>query len=162
MGVWLTNRDTMFTRDEYQQLLYSCLLPESNTLFKGRSSRIITLPPSIMKPKPLWIGKQVITTILENIKPKYFHGLTLYSKSRTSGDSWYPGCEEGRVVFHDGYFVSGVLDKNQLGPSEFGLIHSRGCRRCVGCCEEVIDQILPHEGAYMRNGRSFAHFRRRC
>ncbi|PUU76301.1 hypothetical protein B9Z19DRAFT_991073 [Tuber borchii] len=124
MGVWLTNRDTMFTRDEYQQLLYSCLLPESNTLFKGRSSRIITLPPSIMKPKRLWTGKQVITTILENIKPKYFHGLTLYSKSKTSGDSWYPGCEEGQVVFHDGYFVSGVLDKNQLGPSEFGLIHS--------------------------------------
>jgi len=124
MGVWITNRDTMFTRDEYQQLLYSCLLPESNTLFKGRSSRIITLPPSIMKPKRLWTGKQVITTILENIKPKYFHGLTLYSKSKTPGDSWYPGCEEGQVVFHDGYFVSGVLDKNQLGPSEFGLIHS--------------------------------------
>ncbi|KAG0126699.1 hypothetical protein HOY82DRAFT_627085 [Tuber indicum] len=124
MGVWLTNRDTMFTRDEYQQLLYSCLLPESNALFKGRSSRIIILPPSIMKPKRLWTGKQVITTILENIKPKYFHGLTLYSKSKTPGDSWHPGCEEGQVIFHDGYFVSGILDKSQLGPSEFGLIHS--------------------------------------
>lgn len=126
MGVWLTNRDTMFTREEYQQLLYSCLLPEHNSLFAtpGKSSRIITLPPAIMKPRQMWTGKQVVTTILENIRPKYFAGLTLYSKSKTPGDSWYKGNEEGNVIFHDGYFVSGILDKNQLGPTEFGLIHS--------------------------------------
>lgn len=124
MGVWLTNRDTMFTRSEYQQLLYSCLLPEHNSLFATKSSRIITLPPAIMKPRPMWTGKQVVTTILENIKPEHFVGITLYSKSKTPGDAWNPGSEEGNVIFHDGYFVSGILDKNQLGPTEFGLIHS--------------------------------------
>ena len=126
MGVWLTNRDTMFTRDEYQQLLYSCLLPEHNSLFRtaGKSNRIVTLPPAIFKPRALWTGKQLITTILENIRPKWFSGLTLYSRSKTPGDSWYPGCEEGNIIVHDGYFVSGILDKSQLGPTEFGLIHS--------------------------------------
>jgi DNA-directed RNA polymerase I subunit RPA1 len=126
MGVWLTNRDTMFTRDEYQQLLYSCLVPEHNSLFKtaGKSTRIVTLPPAIFKPRALWTGKQIVTTILENIRPKWFSGLTLYSRSKTPGDSWYPGCEEGNVIVHDGYFVSGILDKSQLGPTEFGLIHS--------------------------------------
>lgn len=126
MGVWLTNRDTMFTRSEYQQLLYSCLLPEHNSLFAtpGKSNRIITLPPAIMKPRPMWTGKQLVTTILENIRPEYFAGITLYSKSKTPGDAWHPKSEEGDVIFHDGYFVSGILDKNQLGPTEFGLIHS--------------------------------------
>ncbi|KAL7275542.1 hypothetical protein RUND412_001501 [Rhizina undulata] len=126
MGVWLTNKDTMFTRDEYQQLLYSCLLPEHNSIFRapGKSSRIIMQPPAIMKPRKLWTGKQIVTTILENIKPKYFDGLTLTSKSKTPGDAWFPGSEEGKVIFHDGYFVSGILDKNQLGPTEFGFIHS--------------------------------------
>jgi DNA-directed RNA polymerase I subunit RPA1 len=33
-------------------------------------SKITTLPPAILKPKPLWTGKQVISTLLKNIVDK--------------------------------------------------------------------------------------------
>jgi DNA-directed RNA polymerase I subunit RPA1 len=119
MAVRITQRDTFFTREEYQQLLYSGLLPEQNN-----GKRVKTIPPAIIKPRPLWTGKQVITSILENIKPEHFDGLTLFSKSKVPGDRWYKGNEEGEVVFHKGYLACGILDKNQIGPTEFGFVHS--------------------------------------
>ena len=63
-GVFLSSRDTFLTRDEYMQLVYAGLreLVEENKL-----QRVQTLPPTIIKPRPLWTGKQVITTVLKNI-----------------------------------------------------------------------------------------------
>lgn len=63
-GVFLTSKDTFLTRDEYMQLVYAGLreLIEENKL-----QRVQTLPPTILKPRPLWTGKQVITTVLKNI-----------------------------------------------------------------------------------------------
>lgn len=57
-GVWMTSRNTFFTRDEYQQLLYGSLRPEDDYTGNGR---ILTMPPSIWKPVPLWTGKQVVS-----------------------------------------------------------------------------------------------------
>ncbi|KZF25200.1 DNA-directed RNA polymeras-like protein I subunit [Xylona heveae TC161] len=121
MGVWMTNRDTFFTRDDYQQLLYSCLRPESN---HTTSQRILTVPPAIIKPVPKWTGKQVITTVLKNIKPPSHPGLSLTSKSSTSSDRWGEKSEEGIVIFKDGELLCGILDKAQLGPSGLGMVHS--------------------------------------
>lgn len=122
MAVALTQRDTFFTREEYQQLLYSGLLPEQHASSWGQ--RVKTVPPAVMKPRALWTGKQVITSVLENIRPEHFDGLTLFSKSKVPGDRWYKGCEEGEVIFHQGYLACGILDKNQIGPTEFGFVHS--------------------------------------
>ena len=55
-GVWMTCQDTFFTREQYFQLLYGALRPENN--FEG--GRLITLPPTIWKPKPFWTGKQIV------------------------------------------------------------------------------------------------------
>lgn len=128
MGVWMSNRDTMFTRDEYQQLLYSCLRPEDGHIVgdDGESlNRILTIPPAIIKPVPMWTGKQVITTILHNICRRDLPGLTMSAKSKISGERWgSKDNEEGVVLFQRGYFVHGILDKNHLGPTEYGFIHS--------------------------------------
>ncbi|KAL8950263.1 MAG: hypothetical protein Q9222_003688 [Ikaeria aurantiellina] len=121
MGVWLTNRDTMFTRGEYYQLLYSCLRPENNHTITGR---ITTIAPAIIKPRALWSGKQIVTTILRNITPETHPGLTLLGKSQTPGDRWNPASEEDMVRFQDGEFLTGILDKAHLGPSGGGFIHS--------------------------------------
>lgn len=56
-GVWMTSRGTFFNREEYQQLLYGSLRPEDGSTGNGR---VITLPPTIWKPEPLWTGKQVV------------------------------------------------------------------------------------------------------
>lgn len=139
MGVQFTSRDTFFDRDQYQQLLYNCLRPEDNhTIYE----RIETVPPAVLKPKMLWTGKQVITTVLKNITPDHYMGINLVSKSSTSSESWNEttindptkwNVEQGNtafrdteqiVIFQNGQHISGILDKGQLGPSSGGLIHS--------------------------------------
>lgn len=121
MGVWLSNRDSLFDREDYHQLLYGCLRPENN---HTTSDRIQTVIPAILKPRSLWTGKQVITTILKNIIPDTHPGLTLLGKSQTSGDRWGDDSEEGIVIFQDGELLCGILDKAHLGPSGGGFIHS--------------------------------------
>ena len=127
MGVWLTNRDTFFGREDYYQLLYACLRPESN---HTASAKIETITPAVVKPRALWTGKQIISSVLKNITPVTHEGLTLAGKSQTTGDRW--GDEPGRnkedredkVIFQDGELLCGILDKAHLGPSGGGFVHS--------------------------------------
>ena len=121
MGVWLTNKDIFFNREEYQQLLYSCMRPEDD---HTENLRIESIPPMILKPKQLWTGKQVITSVLANIKPSSHPGLTLQGKSQTQAERWGEDSEEGTVIFKDGEFLCGILDKAHLGPAGGGLVHS--------------------------------------
>lgn len=122
ISVSLCNKDTFVHRGDYHQLVYSALRPESGHILR---ERIELLPPAIFKPRPLWTGKQVITTILRNITPPSSGGLWMDGNSKIKGSAWGPaGDEEGTVIFHDGVFVSGILDKSHLGPSSGGLIHS--------------------------------------
>ena len=121
MSVQFCSRDAMFTRDEYQQLLYNCLRPEDGHTV---SESIKMVPPAILKPKHVWTGKQVITTVLKNVTPETRAGLNMTGKSSTSASSWGSGSEEQDVIFKDGELLCGILDKAQLGPSAGGLIHS--------------------------------------
>ena len=121
MGVWLCNRDTFFDRSDYYQLLCSCLRPENNQTV---TNRIETVPPALFKPQPLWTGKQIISSVLKNITPPSHPGLTLEGKSQTGGDRWGEKSEEGQVIFKDGEFLCGILDKAQLGPTGKGFVHS--------------------------------------
>lgn len=57
-GVWMTCQDAFFTREEYFQLLYGALRPEDD---QDASERLLTLPPTIWKPIPLWTGKQIVS-----------------------------------------------------------------------------------------------------
>ncbi|KAJ5658746.1 DNA-directed RNA polymerase I subunit [Penicillium longicatenatum] len=119
MGTWFTCRDSFFDEEDYHQLLYSCLRPENSHIV---GDRIQLVAPAFVKPKYLWTGKQVITTILKNIQPPQRAGLTLKSKSSTPANRWGEGSEEGDVIFKDGEFLCGILDKKQLGPTAGGLV----------------------------------------
>ncbi|KAF9870550.1 RNA polymerase Rpb1 [Colletotrichum karsti] len=121
VSVALCNKDTFFDRDAYQQLIYSALRPESGHIL---GERIELIPPAVIKPIPRWTGKQVVTTILKNIKPPNGEGLWMTGKSQVKGAQWAKDSEEGDVLFQDGQFLSGILDKAQLGPSSGGLIHA--------------------------------------
>lgn len=121
MGTWFTSRDSFFDEEDYHQLLYCCLRPENSHIV---TDRIELVEPSIIRPQPLWTGKQVISTILKNVTPANSSGLSLEGKSSTSGDCWGEGSEEGRVIFRNGELLCGILDKAQLGPTGGGLIHS--------------------------------------
>ncbi|KAL2358495.1 hypothetical protein BJ546DRAFT_12388 [Cryomyces antarcticus] len=121
MGVWLTNKDTFFEKEDYYQLVYACLRPEQNHTTSGK---IEILTPAFIKPKPLWTGKQVITTVLQNITPEGLPGLTLESKSSTGADQWGTKSEEQNVFFKKGYLSTGIIDKKQIGPSSGGFVNA--------------------------------------
>ncbi|KAF9890317.1 hypothetical protein FE257_005983 [Aspergillus nanangensis] len=121
MGTWFTCRDSFFDEEDYHELLYCCLRPENHHTV---TERIQLIDPTIIRPKPLWTGKQVITTILKNIMPPGSAGLWLKSKSSTPGDRWGKGNEEDQVIFQDGEMLCGILDKKQIGPTAGGLIDS--------------------------------------
>jgi DNA-directed RNA polymerase I subunit RPA1 len=70
----MTIRGRFFTRSEYQQHVYSALVD-----FPGK---IKTFPPAILKPEPLWSGKQIISTIIVNLTPTDKVPPTLYSSAK--------------------------------------------------------------------------------
>ncbi|KAG2223195.1 hypothetical protein INT45_011541 [Circinella minor] len=107
-GVWMTSRNTFFTREEYHQLLYGSLRPEADGTGNGR---ILTMPPTVWKPVPLWtVGKAPLNT---------------KSKSKVPGRYWGPDAkEEENVLVMDGELLIGILDKSQFGASAYGLVHS--------------------------------------
>ena len=121
-GVWMTSKNTLYTRAQYQQMLYGALRPENG--YSG-GGRVLTLPPAVLKPQPLWTGKQVISTVLLNLKPANAEGLYLQSKAKVSGKLWGKDhASEQDVIFHDGELLCGVLDKSQFGAASYGLVHS--------------------------------------
>ncbi|KAF9226653.1 beta and beta-prime subunits of DNA dependent RNA-polymerase [Gyrodon lividus] len=120
-GVWMTCQDTFFSRDEYFQLLYGALQPENS---ESSSDRLKTLPPTIWKPRPLWTGKQIISTVLLNIKPSTAEGLNLESTSKVPGNLWGKGSSEDQIVVMEGELLRGVLDKSAFGATDYGLVHS--------------------------------------
>ncbi|KAE8244306.1 hypothetical protein A4X13_0g6690 [Tilletia indica] len=122
-GVWMTCKDSLFSREEYQQLLYGALRTEED--YTGQGGRLIMLDPAIHKPQYLWTGKQIISTLLLNLKPAGAAGLNLKSKAKVAGRYWgkdHSGEEE--VLFNDGELLTGVLDKSQFGASAYGFVHS--------------------------------------
>lgn len=153
-GVWMCNKSSFFTRDEYFQLVYGALRTENN--YTGRS-RIITLPPAIYKPKPMWTGKQIISTIMTNLTPTNAKGLNLTSKNKIQNKLWMrddssdPDMSEENVIFVDGHLVCGVLDKSQYGASAYGLIHSVHelygpyiANRLLGVLSRLLTKYLQH------------------
>ncbi|CAB5372246.1 unnamed protein product [Rhizophagus irregularis] len=118
-GLWMTCKDTFFIKGDYQQIVYAALRPDPCD-----ARRVLTIPPAIYKPKPLWTGKQVITTILMNLTRGRVP-LNLKSKNKISAGYWgWSASEEDTVIFMDGEHLTGVLDKSQFGATAFGLVHS--------------------------------------
>ncbi|KAI9145358.1 hypothetical protein BKA69DRAFT_1050972, partial [Paraphysoderma sedebokerense] len=121
-GVMLTSRDTFLSKDDYQQILMGSL-PE-RIMEKGR---LLLMQPAVIKPRKMWTGKQVISTILLNLTQDD-EPLNLTSKPKVGGKYWgsrlCPVSEEGEVIFLDGELLTGVLDKSQFGASGYGLVHS--------------------------------------
>ncbi|KAH7310477.1 DNA-directed RNA polymerase I subunit RPA1 [Stachybotrys elegans] len=121
VSISLCSRDCFFSRGDYYSLVYSAIRPENGHIV---GERIQLLPPAIIKPVPRWTGKQIITTILKNTQPPSHGPLTLHGTSQIQGKQWGANSEEGTVLIQDGEFITGILDKSQIGQSSGGLIHA--------------------------------------
>lgn len=92
------------------QLVYAGL---RELISENKLSKVETLAPTIIKPRALWTGKQVISTILKNIvlsglspkevkRQKDICGMNLDGKARLNPKEWGPlGKEEGEVIIRD-------------------------------------------------------------
>lgn len=128
-GVFMTSKDTFLSKEQYNQLVYIGL---RELIEMDKIPRIEAMQPAILKPKPLWTGKQVISTLLKNIvfkekeyKKHNLTGLNTSFKSKLAAKEWGQlGKEEGDVLFRDNEHLRGCLDKSAFGASEFGLVHS--------------------------------------
>ncbi|XP_065316447.1 DNA-directed RNA polymerase I subunit RPA1-like isoform X2 [Gordionus sp. m RMFG-2023] len=162
-GVLLTNRGKFFDRRDYQDLIYKAFgdraVPNiftrnynGNTISESLGKRLYTIKPAILKPKVLWSGKQIISTVLLNSigsdrakcfnmynkKSKVTEDLYCTKKSSKMDDRNFTSIhldilskhhlsEDGALV-RNGYWIRGIFDKSHFGASPFGLIH---------CCQEL-------------------------
>src|SRR5258708_7174740 len=140
-GVWMTNKQTFFTREEYHQIIYGALQPENEYTGGGT---VLTVSPAIWKPRTLWTGKQIvcaitcfqmlygpdslplfqISTVMKNITPSNSKGLNLESKAKVPNKYWGANSTEQDVIFGDGEVVCGILDKSQFGATPYGMVHA--------------------------------------
>lgn len=127
-SVYLTMKDTFFTREEYFQLVYASL---EKSLNSHRIRKIVPAAPAILKPKMLYTGKQIISTIISSLCTSELVDHIVNAKmsfehnTKLGKDIWGKGHElEGTIIVRDNEMLTGVLDKNDIGASDFGLIHS--------------------------------------
>nr|KAF6430073.1 RNA polymerase I subunit A [Molossus molossus] len=131
-GANMTIRGCFFTREQYMELVYRGLT--------DKVGHVKLFAPAILKPFPLWTGKQVVSTLLINIIPEEHIPLNLSGKAKISGRAWVkesprpvPGFNpdsmcESQVIIREGELLCGVLDKAHYGSSAYGLVH---------CCYEI-------------------------
>ncbi|KYN44618.1 DNA-directed RNA polymerase I subunit RPA1 [Trachymyrmex septentrionalis] len=130
-GVRLTTRGRFFSKAHYTQLVYTAL--------PIMQKDIILLPPTIIKPKMLWSGKQILSTVIINIIPSHKTRINLISSTKIRAKEWQTeiprrwkcGTEfknsmtmsEAQVIIRHGELLCGVLDKMHYGATPYGLIH---------------------------------------
>ena len=130
-GVCLSLRGNFFDRNDYMELVY--------TAISDCTSDISTLPPTIIKPVPLWSGKQIISTVIINSISRQKGLINLNASAKISAKEWEArksrkwkcGVEftdsktmsEAEVIIRNGELLCGVLDKTHYGATPYGLIH---------------------------------------
>jgi DNA-directed RNA polymerase II subunit RPB1 len=72
--------------------------------------------PAIVKPRPLWTGKQLFSMICPNINYK--------GKSKNHSDKNPPfNYCDSEVLIHSGLLLQGIVDKNIVGASGGSVVH---------------------------------------
>ncbi|KAJ8947653.1 hypothetical protein NQ318_009537 [Aromia moschata] len=131
-GVRLSLRGRFFNKDDYQQLVFQAL--------SFKTSKLILLPPAIMKPVALWSGKQILSTVIINIIPSGRERINLTATAKIPAKAWQTGkarewkaggtpfsnpniMSEAEVIIRGGELLVGVFDKMHYGATPYGLIH---------------------------------------
>lgn len=110
----MTSKDTFLNRSQVMQLM----MPVDYPLVD-----VTMLPmPSILKPEPLWTGKQVFSFLF----PRISLDMVVRNGVADGIDKKPDGVMdmlERRVVVHDGCLLAGSLCKKTMGVSAGGIIH---------------------------------------
>lgn len=131
-GVYkFTRRDVFLTKEQVMNLLM--WVPDWDGVIPQ---------PAILKPRPRWTGKQIISLALP-------HGLNL---KRSSDEGFSPANDDG-VLVHGGELMYGMFAKKHVGASGGGIIHiifnEKGWETTVNFfngCQRIINYWLLHNG----------------
>jgi DNA-directed RNA polymerase beta' subunit len=115
-AVILTMKDAFFTQTEYQDLVYGAIYHLCD------NKPVVTLPPTIYKPRKLWTGKQIISTVLKHLADGR-KGINMDGKSKLKGEVFGHDSMDSEVVFRDNNLLCGVLDKQQFGSEHGSIVH---------------------------------------
>ncbi|KAJ1979758.1 DNA-directed RNA polymerase II core subunit rpo21 [Dimargaris cristalligena] len=114
--------------------------------------------PCILKPKPLWSGKQIFSMVIPSgINCTRFHS-THPDEEKTDIS---PG--DTKVIIEDGVLLAGIVCKKTVGASESGLIHvimlergSETCKMFFNGTQTVINYWFLHNGFSIGIGDTIA------
>lgn len=136
----LTSKDTFLRRDQFMQLIM-------NINYSTTRSPSQLPPPAVLKPVPLWTGKQLFSMFLPPVS----------LKKNVSGNSTLTATEklmaDETVVIRRGQLLTGKLCKQTLGPSSGGVIHAackllepRTALNFMSDCQRVVNHWLEWQG----------------
>jgi len=120
----LTCKDTFLDRAQFQQLVYVSLSGLPGTEIVMPSDHISLPTPAILRPRPLWTGKQVVTALLAHLCRPPLPKLNLDAKAKTPATAFGEEHMEHEVIFRCGELLCGVLDKGAIGSSSLGIVHT--------------------------------------
>jgi len=129
----LTRKDVFFTREEFCRLC----------TYLGDAAEHVDLPlPSIIKPRALWTGKQLMSILVRpNASINSLVNVECEEKFYTNKDQHFCS-EEGFVAFRGGEHICGVLGKKTLGSDNksglfYVLIRDYGAVETTRCMSRL-------------------------
>jgi DNA-directed RNA polymerase I subunit RPA1 len=137
-GVKMTCKDTFLEKWEYQQLIFAALASLPGLEVIRSDMDIELMPPTIRKPRELWTGKQVITTLLHHLRrgndrddfsssaqaDVLLPGISMERKTKTPPTAFGESMQEHLLLIRDGELLRGILDKAAFGATDFSLVHA--------------------------------------
>ncbi|KAJ8111619.1 hypothetical protein ONZ43_g5576 [Nemania bipapillata] len=100
--------------------------------------------PAILKPRPRWTGKQIVSMIIPR-------EISLYSKP--DKDIAYAPLKDSGLLIQCGELLFGLLTKKNVGAASGGIVHlcynelgSDGAMAFLNGCQRVINYWLLHNG----------------
>ncbi|SGZ57442.1 CIC11C00000004322 [Sungouiella intermedia] len=138
----MTLRDTFIDYEQVMNMLY--WIPNWDGVIP---------PPAVIKPKPLWTGKQLLSMAI----PKGIH-LQRFDDGR---DMLSP--KDKGILIVDGEIIFGVVDKKTVGATGGGLIHTvmrekgpKVCAQLFSSIQKVVNYWLLHNGFSIGIGDTIA------
>jgi DNA-directed RNA polymerase II subunit RPB1 len=143
-----TRRDTFLEKD----LLMNVLM--HNTEFDGRIPT-----PAILKPKPLWTGKQVFSTFVPLVNLTRTSNGHDEKKEKDQDISF----ADTYVIIDQGELICGITDKKTLGNSAGGIIHvivneygHEEAKAFIDSCQRIVNAWLLQHGFSIGIGDTIA------
>lgn len=131
-----TRRDTFVNREELMNLVM--WMKDFPTSFPC---------PCILKPVPLWSGKQIISMFLPAVD------VTGYHSTHPDGETDRMTPMDTRVNIVEGELLSGILCKKTVGAAAGGVVHiiwsdfgAEACERFIDDAAQVLNQWMLHRG----------------